>query len=117
MRGTRHAWPVWHEERNVATNIDLAPGDARAGDWPVARPDAPTVPQRADVLGSPLASYLARIHQRHRAADDGAVATYIPELGNADPSWFGIAAATLDGVVHEVGDSRVPSRSSRSPSR
>jgi len=28
----------------------------------------------------------------------------IPELGTADPSWFGIALSTLDGHVYEVGD-------------
>lgn len=60
------------------------------------------------VVDSPLAAYLGTIHDRHRRADDGIVATYIPELGKADAGWFGIAAATLDGVVHEVGDTRVP---------
>lgn len=38
----------------------------------------------------------------------GTVADYIPELGKADPSWFGIAVATIDGAVHEAGDSRLP---------
>ena len=59
-------------------------------------------------IGSPLAGYLQRVLERHRANADGAVATYIPELGKADPSWFGIAAATLDGTVHAVGDTRIP---------
>lgn len=59
-------------------------------------------------IASPLAAYLTRSHDRHRRAEDGAVATYIPELGRADPSWFGIAAVTLDGRIHEVGDSRRP---------
>ena len=36
------------------------------------------------------------------------MASYIPELGRADPTWFGIAAMTLDGALHEVGDSRQP---------
>ena len=57
---------------------------------------------------SPLGSVITRAHERHRHTDDGAVATYIPELGRADPTWFGIAAMTLDGTLHEVGDSRVP---------
>lgn len=59
-------------------------------------------------VASPLAGYLARSHDRHRRADDGAVATYIPELGRADPTWFGVAAVTLDGRVHQVGDTGVP---------
>jgi len=62
----------------------------------------------ATVVASPLAGYLARSHDRHRRADDGAVATYIPELGRADPAWFGVAAVTLDGRVHQVGDTGVP---------
>ena len=67
-----------------------------------------TTPASTSPIPSPIAAYLTRSHDRHRRADDGAVATYIPELGRADPSWFGIAAVTLDGRIHEVGDSRVP---------
>src|SRR5919201_527152 len=37
---------------------------------------------------------------------DGSVASYIPALAQADPRWFGIAIATCDGAVYEVGDSR-----------
>ena len=40
--------------------------------------------------------------------DDGEVATYIPELAKADPRWFGICIATVDGHVYEVGDTRQP---------
>ncbi len=71
---------------------------------PAAGP-APTEPSTdggrrpLDLGPSPLAAVLARAHERHRRADDGSVATYIPELGRADPSWFGIAAMTLDGAL------------------
>jgi len=34
------------------------------------------------------------------------VATYIPELGKADPEWFGVCLATTDGRLYEVGDTR-----------
>jgi glutaminase len=78
----------------VATVIESARSEGRA-----VRP-APGV--------SPLSAFLARIHQRHASVDDGAVARYIPELGKADRSWFGIAAASLDGQVHAVGDAHVP---------
>lgn len=91
----------------MATVIDEAPDGARAGVWPTVLP-APPPGSRPDVIDSPLATYLARIHERHRAGDDGAIATYIAELGKADPTWFGIAAATLDGKVHEVGETRIP---------
>jgi glutaminase len=33
--------------------------------------------------------------------------TYIPELGRADPDWFGISVVTADGHVYEVGDTDV----------
>ncbi len=38
---------------------------------------------------------------------DGEVASYIPELAHADPTRFGIALATADGHVYEVGDTSV----------
>jgi glutaminase len=57
---------------------------------------------------SPVAHYLQRLHERFRDLDDGDVATYIPELAKADPRWFGICIATVDGHVYEVGDARQP---------
>jgi glutaminase len=56
----------------------------------------------------PLESYLAGLHRKHAGCADGAVASYIPELTKADPSWFGIAVATVDGHVYEVGDTQQP---------
>lgn len=38
----------------------------------------------------------------------GEVADDVPQLADADPELFGVALATLDGHVHEVGDSRRP---------
>jgi glutaminase len=55
---------------------------------------------------SSIEGFLAELHTRYAAVDDGDVATYIPELAKADPRWFGIALATTDGHVYEVGDSR-----------
>lgn len=57
---------------------------------------------------SPVARYLDALYERFRTLDDGDVATYIPELGKADPSWFGLCIATVDGYVYEVGDSQIP---------
>lgn len=57
-------------------------------------------------IGSPMQRYLEQLHARFAPLRDGEVATYIPELGKADPEWFGIAVATVDGHVYEVGDSR-----------
>src|SRR5450432_829128 len=55
---------------------------------------------------SSIEGFLAELHARYAAVEDGNVATYIPELAKADPRWFGIALATTDGHVYEVGDSR-----------
>jgi glutaminase len=63
---------------------------------------------RPSDLASPVASYLDRLHARYAGLADGGVATYIPELAKADPQWFGICLATIDGAVYETGDTRLP---------
>ena len=57
---------------------------------------------------SPISSHLQELHAELSAVDEGAVATYIPELAKADPDWFGICVVTANGGVYEVGDSRQP---------
>ena len=57
---------------------------------------------------SPIAAYLADLHARLREERGGEVATYIPELGRADPDHFGICVATVDGQIYAVGDATVP---------
>jgi len=49
---------------------------------------------------SPFQEYLAQLHARHLPLESGEVARYIPELARADPRWFGIAVATIDGHVY-----------------
>jgi glutaminase len=56
------------------------------------------------VTRSPVLDYLRRLLDEYRELDEGEVATYIPELGRADPNWFGICVVTADGHVYEVGD-------------
>src|SRR5262245_32471901 len=56
----------------------------------------------------PLATYLQELHRKHAGCTEGEVASYIPELTKADPRWFGITVATVDGHVYEVGDTRQP---------
>jgi glutaminase len=60
------------------------------------------------VLESAVDAYLAALVEECQTIDDGVVADYIPELGKADPSWFGIAIATTDGHVYEIGDTDRP---------
>ncbi len=59
-------------------------------------------------MTSPIQDYLARLHRELATLDAGEVARYIPELAKADPAHFGIAIATVDGRVYEVGDTRQP---------
>lgn len=55
-------------------------------------------------LASPISHYLESLHERLAGETGGAIASYIPELTKADPNWFGIAIATVDGQTYGVGD-------------
>ena len=57
---------------------------------------------------SPLEGALADLHDRFAGLSTGDVASYIPELGQADPDQFAICVATVDGHLYAVGDSEVP---------
>ena len=61
-----------------------------------------------DQFKTASAAVSGRLSRRLPARDQRAVADYIPELGKADPTHFGISLATLDGHVYEVGDTKVP---------
>lgn len=78
--------------------------DARGPHRSCIAEEMPTPPPRAS-RPSPIQSVLEKLHARFAALDDGQVAAYIPELAKADPAAFGIAIATVDGQVYEVGDS------------
>ena len=56
----------------------------------------------------PLQHFLDQCHQEIKADRSGVVASYIPELQNADPEHFGISIATIDGHIYEAGDSNIP---------
>src|SRR6476646_6159572 len=70
-------------------------------------PDPDDAVDRVTNAASPVLEFLESLHEEYRDLDDGEVATYIPELGRADPSWFGIALVTVDGQVFTVGDAGV----------
>ena len=53
---------------------------------------------------SEMEQIVQHIYQKHKDVDDGALATYIPELAKADPEGFGICLATVDGRTICVGD-------------
>lgn len=44
------------------------------------------------------------LYEKYKDIDDGAVATYIPELAKANPNDFGICLATVEGEVYSAGD-------------
>ena len=60
------------------------------------------------IASSPLIEILEAVHRDFVDIDDGEVATYIPELARSSPRKFGIAVATVDGEVFEIGDSGAP---------
>ena len=47
---------------------------------------------------------IEELHGRFQPSCSGQVATYIPELGNADPELFGICLATTGGRLFTTGD-------------
>lgn len=53
-----------------------------------------------------LQEYLEDIHDEYSSLDAGQVADYIPELLKANPDWFGITVATVDGAVYQVGETQ-----------
>lgn len=55
-------------------------------------------------MESPVQSYLEELHGHLAGLREGALASYIPELTKADPSWLGICLVTMDGVAYSVGD-------------
>ena len=61
----------------------------------------------ADARGAvpnPIDAWLADLMARIRPIRDGRPATYIPELGKADPTAVGIAIAMVDGTIYQAGD-------------
>jgi len=59
-------------------------------------------------MGNVVDEFITRVFDVVRGDHGGAVADYIPELAAVDPDRFGIAVATSDGHVYEVGDTAVP---------
>ncbi len=72
----------------------------------VACVGAVTINNPNDATRSPIRRYLEELHARLSTLDTGRVATYIPELARANPAWFGVVIATVDGHVYEVGATR-----------
>ena len=65
-----------------------------------AAPQTKTAPGEA----TRIQDILEGIYEKYLNVDDGAVATYIPELGKANPNDFGICLVTVDGHIFRAGD-------------
>ncbi|HET8868214.1 MAG TPA: glutaminase [Agrococcus sp.] len=56
-------------------------------------------------MRSPVPDYLEQVRDTCIAdGDEGELASYIPELAEADPDRFAVAICTIDGTVYGVGD-------------
>ena len=69
-----------------------------------ASPDPANPAKAVPAEAAHIQEILDEIYEKYRNVDDGAVATYIPELGKANPADFGICMATADGHVFRAGD-------------
>lgn len=56
------------------------------------------------VLKCPIDKAVEDLHRKLANDRSGEVATYIPELGRANPDWFGVCVVTADGKTYEAGD-------------
>jgi glutaminase len=54
--------------------------------------------------GNQIQAIVEDTYQRYKDVSDGEVATYIPELGKANPDDFGICIVTLDGRTFWAGN-------------
>ncbi|ELS01872.1 L-glutaminase [Xenococcus sp. PCC 7305] len=55
---------------------------------------------------SKLERFLESLYKKYRTLNSGKLASYIPQLANANPDWFAITVVTTDGKVFTVGDSQ-----------
>ena len=67
-------------------------------------PQACAVPTMTPLLESQIQKVIDEIYIKYKDVDDGTVATYIPELGKANPKYFGICLTTVEGQVFTAGD-------------
>ncbi len=70
-----------------------------------AKPSLRSPEQFPPAPSGPIQDFLRDLHADIRKLKGGDVATYIPELANANIEHCGIAIATVDGTIYTVGDS------------
>ena len=62
----------------------------------------------SESVDGPIENVLQELHSRLHCVTDGSIFSYIPELARAQPEWFGLSIATLDGHIYGVGDWDLP---------
>lgn len=60
--------------------------------------------EKASAHNTIIDSLLKDLHRKYKDVHEGEVATYIPELGLANPDHFGICLTSVDGTIIEAGD-------------
>jgi glutaminase len=60
------------------------------------------------VIQNPVSAALEAVFKEVQHIRMGEVATYIPELGRANPDHFAVCLATVDGHLYHVGDYEIP---------
>lgn len=55
-----------------------------------------------------FSAFLEHLHHQYQPCKQGVVASYIPELAQANPDWFGISAVGIDGQQCHLGDRLQP---------
>lgn len=68
----------------------------------------PAGPDGDEPVFDPIGQALGRIRAELVDDDRGAVADYIPQLGEADPTAFGLALVGVAGSVYRAGEADVP---------
>lgn len=51
-----------------------------------------------------VTEHIILLYHQLKSCEDGKCATYIPQLAEADPNWFGVSVVTVDNKVFEIGD-------------
>ena len=67
----------------------------------------------APILESQLQKTIDDLYEKFKDVDDGELATYIPELGKANPDDFGICLATTEGEFSRLEPGTRNSQSNR----
>ena len=58
------------------------------------------------MLGLDTEAIITKVYNETKNNTTGKLATYIPQLGNANPKIFGISICDLEGNIYNIGDAK-----------